>query len=75
MTYPDTASSQPHSGAWIAFSYASFGMAVLMFVGGLYFLQMDAWVKAYFGMGAVLLIQACFTLAKTLRDMHETKTH
>jgi len=71
MSYSDASASQPHSGVWIAFSYASFAMAVLMFVGGLYFLQMDPWVKAYFGMGAVLLIQACFTLAKTLRDVHE----
>jgi len=65
--------TQQHSGAWVAFSYLSFGISVAMIVGGLYFLQMDPWMKAYFGMGAVLLTQACFTLAKTLRDVHEDR--
>jgi hypothetical protein len=71
MTYVAETQNQPHSNAWIAFSYISFGVAVAMTVGGLYFTQIDPWVKAYFGMAAVLLIQACFTLAKTLRDVHE----
>jgi hypothetical protein len=29
------------------------------------------WIKAYFAMGAALLIQSCITLAKTVRDVHE----
>jgi len=28
-------------------------------------------VKAYFAMGAALLIQSCITATKTLRDVHE----
>jgi hypothetical protein len=71
MTFNVETQSQPHSGAWVAFSYISFGAAVIMTAGGLYFTQIDPWVKAYFGMASVLLIQACFTLAKTLRDVHE----
>lgn len=71
MTYVTETQNQPHSGAWVAFSYISFGVAVVMTIGGLYFTPIDPWVKAYFGMASVLLIQACFTLAKTLRDVHE----
>ena len=31
----------------------------------------DIWIKAYFGMGAALLVQSCITMTKTLRDVHE----
>jgi hypothetical protein len=31
----------------------------------------DTWIKAYFAMGAALLVQSCITLTKTLRDVHE----
>jgi len=72
MTYNEIPAPQ-HSSAWVTFSYVSFGISLAMIVGGLYFLQMDPWVKAYFGMGAVLLTQSCFTLAKTLRDVHEDR--
>jgi YiaA/B family protein len=51
MTYHEIPTQQ-HSGAWVAFSYLSFGVSLAMIVGGLYFLQMDPWVKAYFAMGA-----------------------
>ena len=38
---------------------------------GILFAPVDMWIKAYFAMGAALLIQSCITLAKTVRDMHE----
>ena len=38
---------------------------------GILFAPVDMWIKAYFAMGAALLIQSCITLTKTLRDMHE----
>jgi hypothetical protein len=63
----------PSSPAWVAFSYIGFVVAVAMTCAGLYFVPMEPMAKAYFGMASVLLIQACITLTKTLRDDHEGK--
>ena len=60
-----------HSPAWVSFTYASFIGAVAMVAVGIAFAPMEIWVKAYFAMGAALLIQSCITATKTLRDMHE----
>jgi hypothetical protein len=62
-----------HSSAWVTFTYASFVGALSMVVGGIVFLPVDMWVKAYFAMGVVLLVQTCITVTKTLRDVHENK--
>jgi len=62
-----------HSSAWVSFTYASFISALSMVVGGIVFLPVDMWVKAYFAMGVVLLVQTCIIVTKTLRDVHESK--
>ena len=59
------------TSAWIAFGYISFGIAVVMIAGGILLLPMDWWVKGYFAMAALLLVQSCFALAKNMRDVHE----
>jgi hypothetical protein len=64
-------SQNAHSPAWIAFTYASFIGSVAMVAVGIAFAPMEIWVKAYFAMGAALLIQSCITATKTLRDVHE----
>jgi hypothetical protein len=61
-----------HSGAWITFTYASFLASVTMVGLGILFAPVDIWIKAYFAMGAALLIQSCITMTKTLRDMQES---
>jgi len=60
-----------HSGSWIAFTYVSFFASVAMVAAGILFAPIDMWIKAYFGMGAALLVQSCITMTKTLRDVHE----
>ena len=60
-----------HSQTWITFTYASFIGAVAMVGVGILFAPLETWVKAYFAMGAALLIQSCITVTKTLRDVHE----
>jgi hypothetical protein len=65
------AQASPHSGAWITFTYVSFAISVGMVGVGILFAPVDMWIKAYFAMGAALLIQSCITLAKTVRDVHE----
>lgn len=63
----------PHSGAWVAFTYASFLGSTVMVGLGILFLPVDLWVKAYLAMGVVMLIRSCITATKTLRDVHEAR--
>jgi hypothetical protein len=63
--------AQPHTSAWVSFSYASFLAAGTMVGAGLLFLPLDWWAKGYLAMGVVMLVQSTVTLTKTLRDNHE----
>jgi hypothetical protein len=63
--------SHQHSAPWIAFTYASFLASSAMIALGIMFAPVEIWMKGYFAMGAVMLIQSCITLTKTLRDVHE----
>jgi hypothetical protein len=60
-----------HSNSWTFFAYASFAASVAMILGGILFLPLEIWVKGYFLMAVVALIQSCITLTKTIRDSHE----
>jgi hypothetical protein len=60
-----------HSQAWVTFTYASFVAAAGMVAIGILFAPIDVWMKAYFAMGAAMLVQSCITVTKTIRDMHE----
>lgn len=59
------------TSAWLFFGYASFALSIVMVGAGILLLPMDWWVRGYFAMGVVLLVQSCFALAKNLRDVHE----
>jgi hypothetical protein len=63
---------QPHSSAWVTFTYVSFAGAAFMVAIGVFFLPLDLWTKGYLSMGIVMLVQSCVTLTKTIRDMHES---
>ena len=64
--------AQPHSGSWVAFTYASFAGSAFMVAVGVYFLPLDLWIKGYLTMGIIMLVQSCVTMTKTVRDMHES---
>jgi hypothetical protein len=64
--------AQPHSSAWVTFTYVSFAASAFLVAVGIYFLPVDLWIKGYLSMGIVMLIQSCVTLTKTVRDMHES---
>jgi hypothetical protein len=68
---PQIAQGSPHSAPWITFTYASFIASVGMVGIGILFAPVEIWVKAYFAMGAALLVQSSITMTKTLRDVHE----
>lgn len=63
---------QPHSGAWITFTYASFAASAFLVGIGVFFLPIDLWMKGYLTMGIVMLVQTCVTMTKTVRDNHES---
>ena len=63
---------QPHSGAWVTFTYVSFAASAFLVAIGVFFLPIDLWMKGYLTMGIVMLIQTCITLTKTVRDNYES---
>ena len=50
----NTKAQTHHSGAWVAFTYASFIGAVAMVGLGILFMPVEIWVKGYLAMGAAL---------------------
>ena len=60
-----------HSQSWVTFTYATFVGALGMVAAGILFAPVELWVKAYFAMGAALLVQSTITMTKTVRDVHE----
>ena len=62
---------QQHSGAWAAFTYASFAASVAMVALGVLFLPVDLATRGYMAIGMMMLVQSSITVAKTARDRHE----
>jgi hypothetical protein len=60
-----------HSQFWVTFTYASFLTSLAMVIAGILFMPLDTWIKGYFAMGVVMLVQSCITVTKTVRDVHE----
>ena len=60
------------SQSWILFCYVAFGASVAMMAIGVAMIGETWWMRGFFAMAALLLIQSCFRLAKTLRDAHES---
>ncbi|MGY3487427.1 hypothetical protein ACVW1C_005310 [Bradyrhizobium sp. USDA 4011] len=63
---------QPHSGAWVTFTYASFAASAFLVAVGVFFLPISPWMQGYLTMGIVMLVQTCVTLTKTVRDNYES---
>ncbi|UGY19798.1 YiaA/YiaB family inner membrane protein [Bradyrhizobium septentrionale] len=63
---------QPHSGAWVTFTYASFAASAFLVAIGVFFLPISLWMQGYLTMGIVMLVQTCITMTKTVRDNYES---
>lgn len=66
--------SQTHSSAWVAQTWISFVLAVGVTAMGIWFLPVDVWVKAFMAMGLLFTVGSTFSLAKTVRDQHESES-
>ncbi len=60
-----------HTSSWVAFTYATFLLSLVMIGVGVAFMPMDIWMKGFLAMAVVLLVQSCITMTKTLRDNEE----
>jgi hypothetical protein len=60
-----------HSQAWVSFTYASFVASLGMVGLGILFMPLDIWMRGYFAMGIMMLVQSCISVTKTTRDVHE----
>jgi hypothetical protein len=63
-----------HSQGWVIQTWLSFALAVGTTCFGIWFLPVDVWVKAFMGMGLLFSVGSTFSLAKTVRDQHESET-
>ena len=56
-------------------SAISFAAALLFMVGGIYFLPVDGWIRAFLCLGALFLVNSSFALAKCVRDQQEARAN
>ncbi len=68
-----TIGPQKDSAAWVIQTWAAFVISISMTTFGIVNLPVDSWVKGFMGMGLAFSIGSTFTLAKTTRDLHETR--
>ena len=57
---------------WGLVVWGGFGLAMMLTCWGLYRMDVNPTYKAFLGVSWLFLISTVFTLAKTLRDAHET---
>ena len=60
-----------HSGAWVGFNYVNMIAALVLTLGGVFYLPIDLWIKGYMLMGVTMLVSATVTVTKTIRDVQE----
>ena len=61
------------TGAWRFQVVAAFALALGLTTLGVCYLPVDTWTKGYLMMGLYFTVSSAFSLAKTLRDGHESE--
>jgi hypothetical protein len=69
-SYPTIPATQ--SQGWTAFTYMAFVASILSVGTGIVFLPIEIWMRGYLGIGVLMVIQSCLTLAKTQRNAAES---
>ncbi len=59
--------------AFFAQSAIAFGLALFTMMVAVYYLPADPWPKAFLALGTVFLTTSAFSLAKCVRDAHESQ--
>ncbi|MER7131882.1 YiaA/YiaB family inner membrane protein [Streptosporangium saharense] len=67
-----TKTIQPrHTGAFHIQSVLSFCVSVSAVAIGVAYLPVEAWIRAFLGIGVLYVVTSAFTLAKCVRDRQE----
>jgi hypothetical protein len=61
-----------HSAAWAFQTKVSFAISLTGLILGIVYLPVEPWVRAYLAVAALYSITSAISLAKTLRDEHES---
>jgi hypothetical protein len=69
----DRNSMQLDTGAWRVQVWIAFSLALATTTWGIWFAPADPWVKGFLMLGLYFTVSSAFTLAKTIRDEHESK--
>jgi hypothetical protein len=65
--------SPKNTTAFYAQSAIAFGLALFTMMIAVYYLPADPWPKAFLALGTVFLTTSAFSLAKCVRDAHESQ--
>ncbi|WP_194817139.1 YiaA/YiaB family inner membrane protein [Nocardia sp. XZ_19_385] len=69
-----TPNAQPKTtSAFIAQAAIAFGISFFGAGVGVFYLPLDAWQRGFLGMSLLFLVTSTFTLAKVIRDKHESE--
>jgi hypothetical protein len=69
----DRHAMQLDTGAWRVQVWIAFVLALATTTWGIWFVPADPWVKGFLLLGLYFTVSSAFTLAKTIRDEHESK--
>jgi hypothetical protein len=69
----DRNNMQLDTGAWRFQVWVAFALALATTTWGIWFVPADPWVKGFLMLGLYFTVSSAFTLAKTIRDEHESK--
>ena len=70
----NTAALPPkNTSAFFLQSGLAFGIALLTMVVAIFYLPVDPWIRAFLALGTMFLTTSAFTLAKCVRDAHESQ--
>lgn len=61
------------TAAWIFQTWAAFIISISATGIGVAYLPVDPWIKGFMALSLLFTIASSFTLAKTIRDNHESK--
>lgn len=64
---------QRDSQAWVVQTWVAFTLSLGLTTVGVVNLPVDNWVKGFMGMGVSFTVASSFSLAKTQRDLHESR--
>ncbi|AFY39752.1 YiaAB two helix domain-containing protein [[Leptolyngbya] sp. PCC 7376] len=73
MATPKFQAPATHTSAWIAQTWLAFLLSLAATTIGIYLLPINGWVKGYLGMGYIFSISSTISMAKTTRDIEESK--